>query len=207
MTEATPPKRPYHVARTKHVQKPKATPFFDDTTALTLALPNCSICLGTGKTSERSIPTKLGVCYCVFRAIFRICYGRFRVETAQPPRLGAPTLEARGRHNYRFQPATADAATYIADFLAVSKRVIEAEGALDDYQLFRWHFVLGADWKLCCRRLGMERGHFFNRIYSIERMRSPRSNPTRSIRLASTSPITAGPEAWISALSSRQHLP
>src|SRR5262249_45650208 len=53
---------------------------------------------------------------------------------------------------------------YIADFCLVSRRT------LDDfeYRLFRYHFLLGADWKLCTRRLNMDRGNFFHAIYRIE---------------------------------------
>jgi hypothetical protein len=53
---------------------------------------------------------------------------------------------------------------YIADFCLVSRR------ALDDfeYKLFRYHFLLGADWKLCSRRLGLDRGNFFHAVYRVE---------------------------------------
>jgi hypothetical protein len=53
---------------------------------------------------------------------------------------------------------------YIADFCLVSKRF------LDDfeYKLFRFHFLLGADWKLCCRQLKMEKGVFFHAVYRIQ---------------------------------------
>jgi hypothetical protein len=53
---------------------------------------------------------------------------------------------------------------YIADFCLVSKRF------LDDfeYKIFRFHFLLGADWKLCCRQLKMEKGVFFHAIYRIQ---------------------------------------
>jgi hypothetical protein len=52
----------------------------------------------------------------------------------------------------------------MADFCLVSRRV------LDDYEhrLFRFHFVLGADWRLCCRQLQLDRGSFFHSIYRIE---------------------------------------
>ncbi len=53
---------------------------------------------------------------------------------------------------------------YMADFCLVSKRALEEE----EYQLFRFHFLLGADWKLCCRRLKMDRGSFFHNVYRIE---------------------------------------
>ncbi len=53
---------------------------------------------------------------------------------------------------------------YIADFCLVSRRT------LDDfeYKLFRYHFLLGADWRLCSRRLGIARGNFFHAVYRIE---------------------------------------
>ena len=37
-----------------------------------------------------------------------------------------------------------------------------------EHRLFRYHFLLGADWKLCCRRLGLDRGLFFHLIYRIQ---------------------------------------
>ncbi len=53
---------------------------------------------------------------------------------------------------------------YMADFCLVSRR------ALDDFEhrLFRYHFLLGADWKLCSRKLGIDRGNFFHAVYRIE---------------------------------------
>ena len=53
---------------------------------------------------------------------------------------------------------------YIADFSLVSKRVLDES----EYKLFRFHFLLGADWRLCCRQMKMERGSFFHEIYRIE---------------------------------------
>ena len=34
--------------------------------------------------------------------------------------------------------------------------------------MFRFHFLLGADWRLCCRQLKIDRGNFFHTIYRIE---------------------------------------
>jgi hypothetical protein len=53
---------------------------------------------------------------------------------------------------------------YIADLCLVSKRVL-SEG---DYQIFKFHFLLGADWKLCCQRLNMDRGNFYHQVYRIQ---------------------------------------
>jgi hypothetical protein len=52
----------------------------------------------------------------------------------------------------------------MADFCLVSRRTLEDF----EYQLFRVHYLLGADWRLCCRQLKMERGVLFHHLYSIE---------------------------------------
>jgi hypothetical protein len=53
---------------------------------------------------------------------------------------------------------------YMADFCLVSKRALEPL----EYDIFRCHFLLGADWRLCCRRLKLDRGSFFHHLYRIE---------------------------------------
>jgi hypothetical protein len=53
---------------------------------------------------------------------------------------------------------------FIADFSLVSRRALDQS----EYRLFRYHFVLGADWKLCARKLQMDRGNFFHAVYRIE---------------------------------------
>jgi hypothetical protein len=52
----------------------------------------------------------------------------------------------------------------MADFCLVSRRT------LDDfeYKVFKFHFLLGASWKLCIGRLGIDRGNFFHAVYRIE---------------------------------------
>lgn len=52
----------------------------------------------------------------------------------------------------------------MADFCLVSQRILNAA----EYRLFRIHFLLGADWKLCCSRLQIDRGTFFHLVYQIE---------------------------------------
>jgi hypothetical protein len=53
---------------------------------------------------------------------------------------------------------------YIADFCLVARRTLNAE----EHRLFRFHFLLGADWKLCSRKLGLDRGTFFHAVYRLE---------------------------------------
>jgi hypothetical protein len=53
---------------------------------------------------------------------------------------------------------------YVADFCLVSRRAL----SLREHRIFRYHYLLGADWKLCCQKLNMDRGSFFHEIYRIE---------------------------------------
>lgn len=53
---------------------------------------------------------------------------------------------------------------YMADFILVSRRTLTPQ----EYQLFNAHFLLGADWKLCCQKLRMDRGNFFHAVYRIQ---------------------------------------
>jgi len=53
---------------------------------------------------------------------------------------------------------------YMADFILVSRRTLDEF----EYKIFKFHFLLGADWKLCCRRLSIDRGTFFHAVYRIE---------------------------------------
>jgi hypothetical protein len=53
---------------------------------------------------------------------------------------------------------------FVADFSLAARRALNEK----DYQLFRYAFVLGADHRLCCRCLGIERTQYFYDIYRIE---------------------------------------
>jgi hypothetical protein len=52
----------------------------------------------------------------------------------------------------------------MADFCLVSRRTLEDF----EYRIFRSHYLLGADWRLCCRQLNIDRGNFFHYVYNIE---------------------------------------
>lgn len=53
---------------------------------------------------------------------------------------------------------------YLADFCLVSRRTLSEL----EYRIFKYHFLLGADWKLCCQKLKIDRGEFFHHVYRIE---------------------------------------
>jgi hypothetical protein len=97
-------------------------------------------------------------CGCVLRAIFRACYHRFKECAAvRVSPEHATTLDRTGGWGRRDEE-------YMADFLLIANRELDAE----EHKIFRYHLLLGADWRLCCRKLGMDRGNFFHAVYRIQ---------------------------------------
>jgi hypothetical protein len=127
--------------------------------AIGLALASCSLCDGQGMRDIRRGAER--PCDCVYRAIFRACYNRFRDFASEGAQSGTVSLECtHGPIGYRMYSRKRD----MADFCLVTRRALGES----DYRLFRYTFLLGADWKLCCRRLNIDRGTFFHRLYRIE---------------------------------------
>ena len=128
---------------------------------LALAMHRCMQCHGSGLRLARK--GLLEPCNCVLRSIFRICYDRFQRCVTQERHLSKISLEP---HAGRSRPESwgRKDEEYIADFSMVTRRALEA----DEYKLFKYHFLLGADWKLCSRKLGTDRGNFFHEVYRIE---------------------------------------
>jgi hypothetical protein len=130
-------------------------------TTLGLAKASCAHCHGFGLRVIRKgteVP-----CNCVFRAVFRACYNRFRECTQREKYISTVSLEfCRGRDGRKSYARKTE--EYIADFCLVSRRT------LDDfeYRIFKYHFLLGADWKLCCRQMKIDRGTFFHAVYRIQ---------------------------------------
>jgi hypothetical protein len=127
---------------------------------LALAMYNCTQCHGAGLRLARK-----GVqpCNCVLRSIFRICYDKFQRCVTQERHLSRISLEP---HCGRSRPSTwgRKDEEYIADFFLIARRTLDEF----EYRLFRYHFLLSADWKLCTRKLGLDRGNFFHAVYRIE---------------------------------------
>jgi hypothetical protein len=122
----------------------------------------CSVCHGIGV-----IPSRSGTeapCNCVLRNIFRACWIRFRECVALEYHPSAVSLDfvngLAARRSYSRKRED-----FAADFCLVSRRTLE-EGI--EYDIFRFHYLLGANWKMCCKRLNMDRGTFFHHVYRIE---------------------------------------
>jgi len=128
---------------------------------LALAAPGCTTCLGLGLRMGRHEPAH--PCNCVLRAIFRACYDHFRDCVSREKYISRVTLDPVPGKDRRGSWGR-KAEEFSADFCLVSKRALTAH----EYGIFRYHFLLGADWKLCCRKLKMDRGNFFHAVYRIE---------------------------------------
>jgi len=99
----------------------------------------------------------------VLRTIFRACYNRFRHCTTKEKYLSKVTLEIHSGPNRRGTWGRKEE-EYMADFLNVSRRALTDE----EYRLFKFRFLLGADWKLATRKLKLDRGTFFHAVYRIQ---------------------------------------
>jgi hypothetical protein len=128
---------------------------------LSLALESCTHCHGLGVLWSRGGESR--PCNCVLRAIFRICYNRFQQCMNKEKYMSRVSLEHNTRTLRRNVWCRKDE-EYIADFYLVSKRSLTRE----EYRIFSAHFLLGADWKLCCRKLNTDRGTFFHLLYRLQ---------------------------------------
>src|ERR1035441_3927799 len=135
---------------------------WDRSSMIGMATETCKYCEGHG--ARVTYKTKSSPCNCVFRAIFRACLARYRDCADTGTAFGTVSWEfcsgPTGRRVYSRKQEE-----YMADFCIVSRRVLDAE----DYRLFDYYFLMGADWSLVARRLKMDRGNFFHAIYRIER--------------------------------------
>jgi hypothetical protein len=127
-----------------------------------LAKESCTQCQGNGLLSSNRLGDE-APCNCVLREIFRVCYSRFRLCIEKEKHMSQARLSIIGGKDRRQVWGRKDE-EYIADFCLVSQRYLnEAE-----YKLLRFHYLLGADWSLCCRQLKMDRGSFFHAVYRIQ---------------------------------------
>jgi hypothetical protein len=128
---------------------------------IALAKHSCTQCHGLGGrggVTEQSNP-----CNCVLRTVFRACYARFRHCATKEKHMSKASPEFISGRDGKLTWGRKDE-EYIADFCLVSRR------ALDDfeYKVFKYHFLLGADWRLCTRKMKIDRGTFFHSVYRIE---------------------------------------
>jgi len=127
--------------------------------ALVLSQPGCTFCGGMGfRHLNADAP-----CNCVLRTIFRTVYAHFRYCSTRERSISRVSLEGN-RAGQRRTIWSRKNEEFIADFCLTGRRALNDR----EYEIFRYHFLLGADWKMCCTRLGMDRGAFFHEVYRIE---------------------------------------
>jgi hypothetical protein len=131
---------------------------------LALAKEGCVHCQGTGLRDKVEQGPK-SPCNCVFRAIFRACYRKFRYLVRQEKHISRVRVEQVIHGKEHRQTWGMKDEEYMADFLLVSRRSLDET----EFQLFKFHYLMGADWKLCCARLKIDRGDFFHEVYRIQR--------------------------------------
>jgi hypothetical protein len=125
-----------------------------------LAHGDCAMCHGTAVTGRETRPH---TCLCVYRRIFREVYARFRYCAASitPHPFPLDGLSGpKGKRTSGFRNID-----FAADFCLIAKRILTNPL---DYMVFKFHFLLGAECALCCKRLGLNRGQFFHGVYGIE---------------------------------------
>jgi hypothetical protein len=128
---------------------------------LALAANSCTQCHGLGlRIGRRGTASP---CNCVLRGIFRACYARFRSCVEKEKHMSKCAIEFMPGSNQRVTWGRKNE-EYCADFMLISRRTLTPE----EYRIFNYHFLLGADWKLCCLRLKVDRGTFFHALYRIE---------------------------------------
>jgi hypothetical protein len=127
---------------------------------LCLASQNCTFCFGRGARSRRNGASS--VCPCVFRYIFRVCYARFIVCSDKEKHMSSVSLTRipGPRRGATFARKDEE---FMADFILIGRRTLDEV----EQRVFKAHLLLGADWKLCCRQLRMDKGTFFHLVYRV----------------------------------------
>lgn len=131
----------------------------------------------------------MSTCNCVLRQLFRICRARFReISIDRAPFVARSKLavmmqthdggRAPGKVSGRGASHGMVNHEYAADFVLVAERALlgmtryefDRQNKTEPlaWKIFKFHYLLGADWQLCCGKLGLNRGEFFHEAYRVE---------------------------------------
>lgn len=128
---------------------------------LELAAGWCVICNGTGLVG-RDPPQ---ACECIYRVIFRICYGQFRTCRLSARSTQCMPLERRstptGNRHTTWVRRNED---YCADFEMAARLALTPEL----HRLFQRHYLVGAPVRLLSDRLGVHRNVVARGLRSIQ---------------------------------------
>jgi hypothetical protein len=159
---------------------------------LVLSRERCTACEGSG--TRVSGEGKDEPCGCVLRAIFKACFRRFVECAEKDSRLSRISLE-RGSTLSRSGGWGRKEEEFVADFCLIAKRTLSE----DEHKIFRYHFLLGADYRLCCRKLKIDKGIFFHIIYRIQKKLGRAFRETQPYPLFPMADYFAGPHREHSA--------
>jgi hypothetical protein len=134
---------------------------WDRSETIGMAKVYCPVCEGEGQRRDRIHPSP---CSCVLRSIFRACYARFRHCATKEKYLSKVSLVRGSSAKHRLTYSRLDE-EYIVDFLNISRRSLSPF----HYEVFKNHYLLGADWRLCCRQMNLDRSLFFHTVYRIQK--------------------------------------
>lgn len=132
------------------------------TDTIALASMRCQSCRGLGlclNSREEEVP-----CTCVLRAIFRLCYQRFRHAVMSPKDASTVQLERGGQGpsgRVRYGRKTEE---FIADFNLISRRTLRPA----EWQIFSARYLLGGAPSFVAGRLRMESSNFSGHCSRIE---------------------------------------
>src|SRR5262249_25088732 len=117
-----------------------------------LAKNSCSYCHGHGMRVQYKF--KMSPCSCVFRSVFRTCLRRFRECAVSESYASTVTWDYFPAGGRRVMSRKKE--EFMADFSLIAQRTLNEF----EQKVLRFYFLLGADWKLCTRRLKVDRGNF-----------------------------------------------
>ncbi len=137
---------------------------WDPSVRILLAQARCVQCYGAGLVygveSSRT-------CNCVWRAVFRACWGRFQQLGESDParaRMRPDKTWPSTRSGLPISMPSRKREEFMADFCILAKRTLLRR----EFEMFRAHWLLGMSWRECAPRLGFDRGRFFHAVYRIE---------------------------------------
>lgn len=132
-----------------------------------LAMTKCRSCFGSGLYRSQKNPEGV-VCSCVWRAVFRICFMRFRSCVSQDYRISVPTRPRGPNKTWGMKDQE-----YVADFFLISKRNLNPFL----WFVFRKHFLCEFPWFVVVdsynrttagKEKPLDRGNFFHAVYRIQ---------------------------------------
>jgi hypothetical protein len=135
---------------------------WDRSNVLALAKEDCTQCRGFG-LRERAATGRKHPAIVYSGRYFAPATRAFDIAASGEKHVSHARLEQVNGKEHRHTWGMKDE-EFMADFCLVAKRYLTPL----EHRIFRFHYLLGADWKLCCRQMKMDRGDFFHTVYRLQ---------------------------------------